>query len=372
MKRLKKSFSLIMAVALFCGNLTCNGTEAQAMTRHQVNAKITSLEKDIKALKQQKKTYEAKEKQESAGARYLLANVVSRTPFIVQDATSSYYWVTDGRYFDDYFAMVMGYVKLTGNYRTYNGITCAECNTVKVSHKSDSIQKKLSSKNKQLKKCKNSLKEKVTLEDKEIKAGKTGKISRTWKYGGTYNSLTWKTSNKEIATVDQNGRVTGHKAGTAIISAKTSLSGTISKCRVTVIEQKTEGYTTEEAEENVGNDTEQQPSVENKIVTIDFAPNNYEVDYEYEYGDIVYLSLHVGWQEDKGNEKIQISSSNESTAKIVGQSEAIDDNFYEDELSDSGRYEYKIAVSIGDPGTAIITAETESGLTAQCEIYVGW
>lgn len=339
MIRLKRSFSLIMAVALLCGNLTCNGMEVLAMTRNQVNVKISSLEKDIKALKQQKKVYEAKEKQESAGARYLMANVVSRTPFIVQDAASSYYWVTDGRYFDDYFAMVMGYVKLTGNYRTYNGnITCAECYTIKVGSKSNSIQTKINKKNRELKKCKNSLKEQVKLEDEEIKIGKSTKITKSWKYGNTYNKLTWTSSDLEIATVDEKGRVTGHGAGTAVITAKTDISKKTSKCKVTVLGKK--------------------PG------KIRFSSSNQNIAYNgREETENIYL--YAKWPYGEEGETIYLSSSDEKVAVIEEKSRETSSAY-----DDGEEYEYEVGIRIIGPGTTVITAKTESGLSVQCNIQI--
>lgn len=46
-------------------------------------------------------------------------------------------------------------------------------------------------------------------------------------------SVTWNSSNKKVATVDKNGKVTAKKAGTATITAKTA-SGKLLSCKVTV------------------------------------------------------------------------------------------------------------------------------------------
>lgn len=97
------------------------------MTRQQVQAKITSLEQQIKKLQSQKKQEEKRENKERAGAKYLYAEVICNSPFILYDTLSSgYYWVNDAKYMDNLWVAAMGYVKLTGNYRIYNGITCAE------------------------------------------------------------------------------------------------------------------------------------------------------------------------------------------------------------------------------------------------------
>ena len=54
----------------------------------------------------------------------------------------------------------------------------------------------------------------------------------TLKVTGTSAKVTWKSSNKKVATVNANGVVTGRKKGTATIRAK--VSNKTLKCKVTV------------------------------------------------------------------------------------------------------------------------------------------
>ena len=49
----------------------------------------------------------------------------------------------------------------------------------------------------------------------------------------TDNTITWKSSNKKVATVDKNGKVTAKKKGTCTITATTS-NGKKAKCKITV------------------------------------------------------------------------------------------------------------------------------------------
>lgn len=56
--------------------------------------------------------------------------------------------------------------------------------------------------------------------------------SKTLKVKGTSKKATWKSSNKKVATVSKTGKVTGKKAGTAVITA--TVDGNSYKCSVTV------------------------------------------------------------------------------------------------------------------------------------------
>ena len=64
-----------------------------------------------------------------------------------------------------------------------------------------------------------------------VQVGKTTQLS--CKVTPSGNKVTWSTSNSKIATVNSSGKVTGVKAGTATITAKSS-SGKTAKCTVTV------------------------------------------------------------------------------------------------------------------------------------------
>ncbi|MCR5726557.1 MAG: Ig-like domain-containing protein [Lachnospiraceae bacterium] len=67
-----------------------------------------------------------------------------------------------------------------------------------------------------------------------LKVGKKVTLTATIKPADTTNkTITWKSSNKKVATVDKNGNVTAKKKGVCVITAVTS-NGKKAKCKITV------------------------------------------------------------------------------------------------------------------------------------------
>ncbi len=67
-----------------------------------------------------------------------------------------------------------------------------------------------------------------------LKVGETTTLKATIKPKNvTDKTVTWKSSNKKVATVDKNGKVTAKKKGTCTITAVTS-NGKKAKCKITV------------------------------------------------------------------------------------------------------------------------------------------
>lgn len=67
-----------------------------------------------------------------------------------------------------------------------------------------------------------------------LEVGKNGKLSATvLPATATDKSVTWSSNNEAVATVSTNGTVTAHKAGTAVITARTA-NGKSASCTVTV------------------------------------------------------------------------------------------------------------------------------------------
>ena len=66
-----------------------------------------------------------------------------------------------------------------------------------------------------------------------LKKGKSVKLTIKRNPISATEKITWTSSNKKVATVDKNGKVTGKKAGKVTITAKTS-NGKKATCKVTV------------------------------------------------------------------------------------------------------------------------------------------
>ena len=62
---------------------------------------------------------------------------------------------------------------------------------------------------------------------------KSAKLNLEIKPSNAHTKLTWSTSNKNVATIDGKGVVTGKKTGTAIIKVRTE-NGLVAECKVTV------------------------------------------------------------------------------------------------------------------------------------------
>ena len=78
-----------------------------------------------------------------------------------------------------------------------------------------------------------STKVKLNVSKKTVNKGNTYTLKATLTPSDSTDTLTWTTSNKKVATVDKNGKVTAVKKGTATITVKTE-SGKTAKCKVTV------------------------------------------------------------------------------------------------------------------------------------------
>lgn len=160
--------------------------------------------------------------------------------------------------------------------------------------------------------------EKVTLNKSKLSIykGKSSTLKAAIAPEGAQGTITWSSSDKSIATVNSNGKVTGKKAGKVTITAKAS-SGVKAKCTVTV--------------KNL-------PKIQS--VTLNKTKLTLEVGKTYTLQKTISPSNAQG--------SISWSSSNKSVATV----------------NSSGKITAKKA------GKATITAKASSGVTAKCTVTV--
>ena len=114
--------------------------EAKAITKSEINKKISSLNSEIKKLKSQKSKEVAKEKKQKKGLTSVYGEVIEYSPLIIKNLTGEYLYVTDKKYLNNYVFAYTGYVRKTGETTVYymgtEAYTCSICKSVKVSNKS--------------------------------------------------------------------------------------------------------------------------------------------------------------------------------------------------------------------------------------------
>lgn len=230
-------------------------TEVMAITKAEVQKKVSSLSAEIKKLKKQKSEAVAKEKKQKKGLTYVYGEVLSQSPLVVKNLTGKYLYITDSKYLDNWLFACFGYVQKTGQTTVYyqgtSAYTCSMCKSVKVSNQSENLQSSISKKSKSLKTYQNALKDVFVLPSSETyQVGDVEDMDGEWKYSGKYNKIKWSSSDKSIATVNANGRVKAFKEGTVTISAKASISGKVSKCKLKVVAKPSEEVITEENEKD--------------------------------------------------------------------------------------------------------------------------
>lgn len=139
----------------------------------------------------------------------------------------------------------------------------------------------------------------------ELQSSKTKTLKATIYPSNTTDdkTLTWKSSNTNVATVNSNGKVTAVKEGTATITVKTS-NGLTASCKVTVIKQvssvvyKTyiEGYGWQDLKKD--GELSGTSGESKRIEAIRIALENQKYS-----GDIEYQShvVGIGWQSKRKN-----------------------------------------------------------------------
>lgn len=239
----KRIVTAVIAVAVVFSAAT---VPANAMTKKQVNSEITSLKKSIKKNKKKLPSLKKADQQELATYTYIKGQVLCENPLIVSDPNQHLYLHFKGTVNDLRATMtvddrnpnavlVEGYTKISDTPFSYGVWTCKETVAATAPHSASDLQAKIDSEQSRLTLLQNSKKELVAIDGVTLSKGESAQLVTHFSYGTQdINTLTWKSSNKKVVTVSKNGTVTAKKKGSAVISAKLSVTGKTYKTVVNV------------------------------------------------------------------------------------------------------------------------------------------
>ncbi len=245
---LNRIIYLVFLFLVICAGSICVDNEpvqAYYSSPKQVRKDIRKLNKKIKKLKVKSKKAYAKWRSIASGrsigtadSTYMDRVSVKRgNPLVIQSG-STYYYLKGRKSNSSYFS---GNIRTTGGYTKIDGMTCVNAQVVSgarsytASNKASKKYKKYERQIENLKYDRSQLRK--TLSFKVKKKNKTTYVGRKVKLKPSDtcgNTITWKSSNNKIATVTQNGVVTGKSPGKVVITAKTNLSRKKSKITVNV------------------------------------------------------------------------------------------------------------------------------------------
>ena len=135
-KNIVKSSVILVAIVIL---LFTGRSEVVYASKSSVSQQIAKLNREIKELQKNYKVESNRLKAQTKGCEVILfPKTISFNPRILSvyslftgnfSSSYSYFWVNNPGNLD---ILGNGWVRLTGRYLSYNGLTCAECNAVKV------------------------------------------------------------------------------------------------------------------------------------------------------------------------------------------------------------------------------------------------
>ena len=246
---MNKFFKRIMASVLAATVALAPAIPANAMTKKQVNAEITSLQKKVK---KDKSSYNRslKKDQEILDSYYKVDGIrYTADPFIVvikktgQPDTYLYFRdtskLTIADSHDGNTTHVTGLATISDNTIDFYGVKAKEATAKDAPHTASDRQAAIEKNQSRIRALKSSKKESVSLNPTYVLAtGQSLTLSPVFKYNTSdINKITWKSSNTKVVKISKNGNLLGIAPGTATISAKLSVTGKTYKTTVNVIAQ---------------------------------------------------------------------------------------------------------------------------------------
>ena len=226
-KLIKKIVAAVMAASFIIATPAIN---ADAMTAKQVNSTIKIVKKRISKNKKTYKKAQQEDNRINSNYHEIKAFLYCTDPFIVFDNNLDKYLqfdepsaLTSGEVTGQYYS---GIVAVSDDVIRFNGNEVYKAKVVEYSHKASDVQNAIDSDEAYLKRLKNSKKELVAIDSITLEKGQSRQMETHFSYGTEgINTLKWKSSAPKIVSISKDGVVTGKKKGSAVISAKLSVTG---------------------------------------------------------------------------------------------------------------------------------------------------
>ena len=280
--------------------VTCFQTQTVYAETHYTKAKLTKMinatKKEVTTAKKKWESEKKKYKSQTKGTTAIYGDIISSNPCIIYSYSltgGSYYWVENSKNLDSLISSAGGYLKLSGKYKNYNGITCAVGRAVKVTANPEKYKRTYDEKVKKLDKLKKAIKNYAKFDKKEktIYLNKKIKIYYWWKYPEDYNNKkNFKVSyDKKMIELKYDNYaiyVTPLKEGKSKITISNELVKKKSTLTLNIVqkpnEENTEDTENSESTDNNGDEDDKENSyVDYKDSTDDYNDNDNYYDDTY-------------------------------------------------------------------------------------------
>lgn len=197
MEKVKKIQKFICGLLIMAMVVTCFQTQTVYAETHYTKAKLTKMinatKKEVTTAKKKWESEKKKYKSQTKGTTAIYGDIISSNPCIIYSYSltgGSYYWVENSKNLDSLISSAGGYLKLSGKYKNYNGITCAVGRAVKVTANPEKYKRTYDEKVKKLDKLKKAIKNYAKFDTKSqtVYLGEKTKIYYEWRYSEEYNN----------------------------------------------------------------------------------------------------------------------------------------------------------------------------------------
>ena len=315
---MKRNFKFLLLTLFLILSVVTVGNHSTGSAKEWTKA---SLNKEMTRLKKELKEY--KSKSNTKGTESIFGSIESVNPYIIKGFLNEYYLVENPEDLESAVIVAAGGpVKKLGEYCTVyiDGIpvTCERVRAVK-----NKYAKKIDSTNKKINKIKRTLGNVPELTKSKVigSVGSGRQLKANFKYKKNVykQKVIYSSSNPKVAKVGSDGYVDCKKVGTAVITAKGSISGKKTKCKI-VVEKPSIKFEKDEYSYVYNK--------EEKKVIIPYDPNTINCKYKVESSDENVIKDAYDLQKDCaikfticgiGTSTLTITSDDGAKAEIVVQ-----------------------------------------------------